>query len=448
MRKAEAPGLSLRWRLIALTLGAVALAWLVTALLTYRDARKEMGEIMDAHLAQAAALLIAQTSREIEEIETEHAPTLHRRARSVAFQLWEKGRTLRLHSSNAPQSALATAAEGFSDREVEGKRWRVFTGWDAKRNVLVHVGELQKSRDELAEDLAEGMLKPLLFALPLLGLLLWVAVRKGIQPLDGVIAQLAERAPDHLGPLSAQRLPADVAPLVGRLNVLLGRVERQMDQERRFTADAAHELRTPLAATRAQAQVARAAGGDPERTLALDAVIAGCDRATHLVEQLLTLAQVDADGVHTDESVPLRHLAETVLAELAPAALDKSIDLELPAGPEIAVRGQREWLGILLRNLVDNAVRYTPAHGRVRVVIERQKARPALIVTDTGPGIPEQERARVRERFYRVLGSGASGSGLGLSIVDRIAAIHGAGLRLESGNRGTGLKAVVLFPPS
>lgn len=444
----ETRNFSLRWRLIALALGAVALVWVATALLTYHDARKEMNKVLDGHLAQAAALLIVQTSHELEEIDTEHAPTLHRHAQSVAFQLWEKGRTLRLHSRNAPQAPLATVSEGFSDREVEGTRWRVFSTWDAERDFLVHVGERQKARDELAEELAEGMLKPLFLALPLLGLLLWFAVRRGLKPLEGVTVQVADRAPDNLAPLLAGGVPIEVVPLVERLNALFARVARQLDQERRFTADAAHELRTPLAATRAQAQVARAAGEAAERDRALDAVVAGCDRGAHLVDQLLTLAYLDAGTAPVPGSVNLRELAEEVLAELAPLALEKAIDLELEAADEMAVRGNRGWLGILLRNLVDNAVRYTPSKGRVRVRVGSESGRPTLSVSDTGPGIPEQERARVRERFYRVLGSGEPGSGLGLSIVDRIAQIHGARLRLESGDGGVGLRVVVGFPPA
>lgn len=444
----EAPGRSLRWRLIALSLGAVALVWLATAALTYRDARREMNQVMDAHLAQAASLLIVQTSHELEEIETEHAPVLHRYAHNVAFQLWEEGRTLRLHSSNAPQVPLATVTEGFSDREVEGQHWRVFTSWDIERQFLIHVGERREARDELAEELAKGMLHPLLLALPVLGMLLWIVVRRGLKPLEAVTAQVADRAPDNLAPLAVQRPPAEVAPLVERLNTLFGRVARQLDQERHFTADAAHELRTPLAATRAQAQVARAAGHPVERDRALDAVIEGCDRATHLVDQLLILAQMDANAVPADERVSLQHLAEEVLADLAPSALEKAMEVELEAAAELNVRGRRSWLRILLRNLVDNAIRYTPRGGRVQVRIGREGTHLILSVTDTGPGIPENERLRVRERFYRLLGSGEKGSGLGLSIADRIAAIHGATLHLAAGDGGVGLKVVVEFRPA
>jgi two-component system sensor histidine kinase QseC len=443
----ETRNFSLRWRLIVLSLGAVALIWLATALLTYRDARKEMNQILDAHLAQAASLLIVQTSHELEEIETERLPVLHRYARGVAFQLWEKGRTLRLHSKNAPDAPLATATQGFSDREIEGRRWRVFTSWDTERKFLVHVGEKQEMRDELAEELAEGMLKPLFLALPLLGMLLWIAVRRGLKPLEGVTAQVADRAPDNLAPLVVDRAPAEVVPLVERLNALFGRVARQLDQERRFTADAAHELRTPLAATRAQAQVARAAADGAERDRALDALMQGCDRAAHLIDQLLTLSHVDAADAPTADAVPLRQLAEEVLAEFAPLALEKDIELELEATEEISVRGHRGWLRILLRNLVDNAIRYSPPNGRVGVWVGRQAGRATLSITDTGPGIPTEERARVLERFYRVLGSGEKGSGLGLSIANRIAGIHGAGLRLTTGDEGAGLKVVVEFRP-
>lgn len=435
--------LSLRARLVLLALAAVAAVWLATAWLTYRDAREEFDELLDAHLAQAASLLVAQVGHELDELELEHAGDGHH-ARKVAFQIWEDGE-LRLHSPSAPNEPLAERKQGFSEREIDGRRWRVYSTRDAGRHIQIHVGERLDIRDKLAVELAENLLRPLLFGLPILAVLIWLAVRQGLRPLGSLAAEVAAREPGNLAPIEIGANPAETRPLIERLNALFARLGRSLEQERRFTADAAHELRTPLAGIRAQAQVALGAGDAAERARALHNAIAGCDRATHLVEQLLTLARIDAAAQAPLETVALRELARDCLADLAPQALAKDVELELADGEEQRIAGHAVWLRILLRNLLDNAVRYSGQGGSVRVEIGREQNRPALWVIDSGPGIAEAERAQVRERFYRVLGTGEAGSGLGLSIVQRIAEVHGAELRLLPGDGGRGLKAGVVF---
>jgi len=221
-----------------------------------------------------------------------------------------------------------------------------------------------------------------------------------------------------------------------------------MDSERRFTADAAHELRTPIAALRVQAQVARAAADDLERRHALDNVIAGCDRATHLVEQLLTLARLDPAYVRLPhEPCDLRAVAKTVVGEIAPRAVAKGVEIELDEGARTLARGDAGLLAILVRNLVDNAVRYSPARTtvRVRIVPADGRTGPVLAVTDDGPGVPADEMQKLGERFYRAMGTGESGSGLGLSIVKRIAGLHHAVVRFEAGTGGKGMRVTVVF---
>ncbi len=284
---------SIKRRLLVMLLGTVAVVWLATAGYSYWDARHEIDELLDAHLAQSAALLVAQTGHELEEIDVEHAPQLHRYERRVAFQIWERGRTLRLHSANAPNERFSARDEGFSDAVVGDRRWRVFSSWDPKRRFLIQVGEQRSARDEIAARIGRNLLVPLAFALLVLGVLVYLSVSRATRPLANVNRQIAQRDPENLQPIAVDDCPAEVVPLVDGLNRLFGRVTRSIDDERRFTADAAHELRTPIAALRVQAQVARAAADDRERQHALDNVIAGCDRATHLVEQLLTLARLD-----------------------------------------------------------------------------------------------------------------------------------------------------------
>lgn len=437
---------SLKQRLLALVLATITLVWLGTAAFTYYDAREEFDEVLDAHLAQAAALLVVQATHEIDELETEYAPLLHKYARRVAFQVWEKGNQLRLHSANAPQQPLAGKELGFSDNTIGGKRWRVFSTWDESGEYLIHVAERTDVRDELARGIAGNLLRPLWFSLPLLALLLWIAVARGLRPLVKLTREIEQRDPGNLAPLDTETAPREVVPLIDRLNRLFARIAVSIQKERRFTADAAHELRTPVAAIKAQAQVARAASGEAERIHALDNAILGCDRAAHLIEQLLTLSRVDTLDGGVAEPCPLRSIAAEVIAALAPAALEMGVRLELSAGDDVAeVRGNPALLRVLLRNLLDNSIKHTASGTSVQVSIAREAGGICLSVIDDGPGIPEEEREKVSERFYRPLGTQAGGSGLGLSIVKRIAEVHGASLQIIPVSEGRGLRVTVTF---
>jgi len=436
---------SLKQRLLALVLTAIALIWLGTAAFTYHDARKEFDEVLDGHLAQAAALLLVQASHDFDELETEHAPLLHKYARRVAFQIWENGKQLRLHSANAPQQPLADKERGFSDSTIDGTRWRVFSTWDESGVYLIHVAERTDVREELAQDIAGNLLQPLLFSLPLLAILLWVAVARGLKPLVTLTREVEQRAPENLAELDASSAPREVMPLIDRLNRLFARIAASMQKERRFTADAAHELRTPVAAIKAQAQVAQAASSKEARMHALDNAILGCDRASHLIEQLLTLSRVDTLEGGVTEPCPLRSIAAEAIASLAPAALEKDVRLELLSDQEITVRGNPALMQVLLRNLLDNSVKHTVPGTTVQVSIAHEAGKISLSVSDDGPGIPEQEREKVSERFYRPLGTQSSGSGLGLSIVKRIAEVHGASLQIAPVSEDRGLRVTVIF---
>lgn len=436
--------ISLKKRLLVLVLSAIALVWLTAALMTYFDARDELNEVLDAHLAQAASLLAAQSPHEIEEIDTDHVPLLHKYERRVAFQVWENGKVLRLHSINAPNTPLAPSDHGFSTQLIDGRSWRVFSTWDESGHHLIHVAEQADTRARLARGIAGYLIFPLLIALPVLALLLWWAIANALRPLNVLSEQVEQRAPDNLAALQPAAAPEEVLPLIERLNRLFVRIQQSMENERRFTADAAHELRTPVAAIKAQAQVARAARAEQERIHALDSAIAGCDRATHLIEQLLTLARLDADQAPALEICALRTLASECIAELAPMALNQGIQLELADGEEVAVPGRPMLLRVLMRNLLDNAIRHTPAGTTVIVDIATRQGRPCLAVSDNGPGLPPEELARIAERFHRPVGTSASGSGLGLSIAKRIAEIHAAEFQVSAA-APHGLCVTVMF---
>lgn len=438
---------SLRRRLLFLLSGTVLAAWLATAVFTYFDARKEIGEMLDAHLAQSAGLIAAQLEHELDDDRESTVPRQYKHERKIAFQVWDKKGRLLLRSSSAPETRLQSRSEGYGDAEIDGKRWRIFSRWDESRHYLVQVGERYELRNELAESVASHLLHPLYFALPALALLIWLAVGAGLAPLAGIAREVAQRAPDNLAHLDAGNAPREISPLIAALNALFDRLRTSLEQERRFTADAAHELRTPLAAVKTQAQVALGATGEAERGRALANVVSGTDRAARLVEQLLVLARLDPQtALPPGQRVDLQALAQQGVAELAPAAAGKGVEAGLAPGEAAPVAGDAVLLAVLLRNLLDNAVRYTPPGGEVEVSVKPAAGGVSLAVADSGPGIPEAERGKVFDRFHRVLGTGEEGSGLGLSIVRRIADLHRATVVLGEGPGGRGLRVEVTFP--
>jgi two-component system sensor histidine kinase QseC len=437
---------SLKRRLLVGLLAVVVAVWLATAAYSYFDARHEINELLDAHLAQSASLIVAQVGHDLEEIDLDHAPGTDKRSRRVAFQVWDRGTRLRLHSAGAPEYRLSRRQQGYSNATIQGRSWRVFSTWDGERRYLVQIAERDEARREIAAGIATNLLLPLLVALPILALFVWLSIGRGLKPLKRLGMEVGQRKADNLSAIAPEGAPREVAPLIHSLNTLFERVGRLVENERRFTADAAHELRTPLAALKTQAQVAKGAADDAVRQHALERVIEGCDRATRLVDQLLTLARLEPDAARPRGVCDLAGLAREVVAELAPFALARDIEIELQDSGSVSVEGHSDLLSVLLRNLVDNAVRYSPPGSRVRVDVGRTNGVASVGVRDEGPGIAPDERTKIGQRFYRVLGSGQSGSGLGLSIVGRIAEIHGAQLRFQDGNHGKGLRVVVEFP--
>jgi two-component system sensor histidine kinase QseC len=441
------PGRTLRARLLMGVLSAVTLIWLGVAGVGYLKISHELGELLDAHLAQAAAMLLAQLGEETGELELEHAPRLHRYQRQVAFQIWDGAGRLRLHSHSAPSSRLSSAEEGFSRSTVEGLRWRAFSLRREHDNTLIQVGERLDAREHLSAEVAENLLFPLAVALPLLAGLLIFAIGRALQPLNRVSQEVAIRDAGNLEPIPTAQAPGEILPLIEQLNGLFQRLQATLENERRFTADAAHELRTPLAGIRMQAQVARETADDGARQRALDAVLTGCDRAARLIEQLLTLARLEAVGsMPPREICDLSRLARDVLAELGPAAHEKRVTLELQATEPVLLLGNEVLLRVLLRNLIDNGIRYSPRDTGVTVRIQTDGLAACLEVIDQGCGLTPEERGRVMQRFYRVPGSKESGSGLGLSIASRIAALLGGDLSLHDGAAQRGLIVTVSLP--
>ena len=434
---------SLQARLTLGITGVLAALWLAAAVQTWIDTRHELDELLDSHLAQAAALLVVQQVGELghdDDGRRVDAPSLHRYAPQAAFQVFHEGRLV-LRSAQAPAAPMVRAgAEGFATVEIDGRAWRAFSARGAERDVQVVVAEELRSRRAILRAVLRSALWPLLVALPLVGLATGWAVRRGTAPLRALGRALRERDPSALQPVALADAPAEMQPMLDALNGLFARIAALLEAERRFTADAAHELRTPIAAIRAQAQVALGEAEPGARAHALRATLEGCDRAAHLVDQMLTLARLEGAAAPALQRLDLAALARRVAAELAPAARARGQALSLGAPHSCAVAGHEALLAVLLRNLVDNAIRYAPPGAPVELRLQAQDGCVALDLEDGGPGLADAELARLGERFFRVPGQAAPGSGLGWSIARRIAAVHGATLRAERSARLGGLR--------
>ena len=429
---------SIRSALLLPLAGGLAVAMIVATIATYMRARDEATALFDVQLSQLAAsvtgmpLALAPGST-----------TIGARDAPLVVQVWNRD-GVQVFRSQGPAAAPERRSPGFSTVQSPEGPWRVYSV--LAQGQLIQVAQPLAQRDQLAASLALSTILPWLIAAPLIGLLLWFAIARALRPLERLADAVGTRSPREMRPLAAEGWPREVTPLVGALNALLGRLDAQLDAQRTFVADAAHELRTPLAAVHLQAQLAERAHGEPERGVALGALRGGLKRASRVVEQLLALAREDhaaAEARH--ERIDLGQLARDVVVTHAGLAAAKDVDLGAERLEPLAVDGDRASLATMLANLVDNAIRYTPRGGHVDVAVEPRDGAPAIVVRDDGPGIAPGERAQVFERFARGARADVPGTGLGLAIVKRIAERHGATVELVDGSGGLGLEVVVRF---
>ena len=430
---------SIRARLLAWLFAGVVFIGAAGGGIVYRNALAEADAFFDYHLRQTALLL---RDEPVEYV----APQIPANDAAYDFvvQVWTLD-GVRIYLSR-PHSVLPNITTlGFSTVTTSEGLWRVY-GAQAMTKVI-QVAQPMRVRKEQAVDLALKTLRPFALLLPVLGFLIWIAVGRALQPLQRLTTLVKARRVDALDPLPNERLPDEVRPLVDALNDLLVRLGVALDRERAFMADAAHELRTPLTALHLQMGTLSRAANEAERNDAMEKLSAGMQRAIRLVEQMLSLARQEPRVEPTRAPVPLADIARDVVAELVPLADAKQIDLGISNSQPAVVMGDPDALRTLTRNLVDNAVRYTPAGGRVDVSVENggDSGQTLLKVVDNGPGIPPEERSRVLDRFYRRPGTSPPGSGLGMAIVKAIADTHGATLELDAGPDGTGLAVSVRF---
>ena len=441
---------SLRGRLLWYLLAAITIAALAQASIAYRTALHDADQIFDYHMQQMALSLRSGTP--LSNIEAQQRLQAKSEAGGssagsgnddMVVQMWSPDGVQVFHSvsrARLPQRAVL----GFSNVKANGTVYRVFS--IQSENQTVQVAQDLAVRRNMAGNLALRTLGPIAVMMPILMLVVWWVVSGSLDPVARVRSQVASRQADDLSPVSEAGLPDEVQPLVQELNLLFGRVKTAFDAQQNFVADAAHELRTPLAALRLQAQSLDRADNADARKLAVARLTAGIDRATRLVEQLLVLARQEAANDVAARPVDLAELARRTVGDLVGLAQAKEVDLGLQHADPASVEGQPDALHILLRNLVENAIKYTPAGGTVDIAVRLEKDAVLIAVEDSGPGIPPEERERVFDRFYRVAGSEAAGSGLGLAIVKAIAERHGARLQLDKSERLGGLAATVRFP--
>ncbi|WPG35195.1 ATP-binding protein [Variovorax sp. EBFNA2] len=432
---------SLRARLLVFLLAAIVLAAGAQALVAYRTVLKEADDIFDYHMQQMALSLRAGLPP------SAAVGGLGGAEQNFDFvvQVWTVD-GVRIFESAEEAALPQLAVLGFADVRARGTTYRVFSM--QTRGLVIQVAQDMAARRNMAGSLALRTIVPVALMAPLLMLVVWWVVSLSLAPVARVRRQVASRQADDLSPVSEENLPEEVRPLVQELNLLFGRVRHAFDAQKHFVADAAHELRSPLAALKLQVQGLQRAPDDAARTLAVSRLSAGIDRATRLVEQMLALARHEASMAAgaKPETVDLAEVARLAISDAVAAAQARRIDIGVAQSDAGAtVSGQPEALRMLLRNLIDNAVKYTPEDGRVDVGIVKRADAVELRVDDSGPGLPEAERARVLDRFYRSGEPQAPGSGLGLAIVKSIADLHGATVALEESQSLGGLCVRVVF---
>ncbi|HEY5603021.1 MAG TPA: ATP-binding protein [Gammaproteobacteria bacterium] len=448
---------SIRRRLLVGLLSLITVAYVFALTKNYFDTRKEIHELMDAELAQSARVLLEISSHELYEqiaYEAQHKSSgvsehintqVHKYQQAIDFQIWTGEGRLAVRSALAPTDMLIDQDEVFGDKVINGGRWRVYSVADEHNTLRVQVGQPYAERDSLSSSISIRLIASFGIILPLVAVLIFVTVGHAMAPLKSIARQIENRRFDNLQPVDTAQVPFEALPMVNALNSLFKRLQNAFDEIALFTSNAAHELRTPLAAQKVHAQVAMQAKDEKVRNEALKEVVDSIDRSTHMVAQLLTLSRLDPEGsVGSSASANLCQIAEEQLSGIGITALAKNIDLSLEAPHGCQIQGEPVMVGIMIRNLVENAIRYTPGGGTVTVSITKVDGHWHVIVEDSGPGIPEEEYEKVFKRFYRVAEGNHEGTGLGLALVQRIIEIHRAAIQFSKSRYG-GLKVDVRF---
>ncbi len=446
---------SLRRQVLIRVLGTFLLALVMVLAVTYHRAQVEIEEVFDAELAQTAKLigkliLANLDSRGDAGVVMDQAllkRNLHKYEKNISYQVWLKDELV-LRSASAPTRPLATG-RGYQNVRIDGEEWRVLGVYPVGTNYRIYTAENNVARDELAQEYTVESWGILLWAVPLFALVIFFTVDRGLRPLQRLSGEVRQRDIDKLEPLDNRDVPSELLPLVDALNEMLSRLDEAIQREKQFTSDASHELRTPLAAIRLHTQLALKAGDMDGIRASLEKVMSSVDRSTHLVEQLLMLARLSpGNAAFPAAEVDLSRLCDNVNEEVAVLAREKAVVLERLHHGEAhrTLLVNEQLLFTILRNLLDNAIRYSPDNGRVSCEVTQTSAETVISITDEGPGIPPNQLESVTQRFVRLAGQEVQGCGLGLAIVSQAARCIGAEVVLENrGDARSGLVARVIL---
>jgi two-component system OmpR family sensor kinase len=434
---------SLRARLLFFLLAAIAVGALVQGAIAYRSTLQQADDIFDS-LLQRTALSLGTGDGLLRMGPAHVQGTATPMADDLIIQIWTPD-GVRVFNSRSRRPLPDQIVLGFADAQVEGNTYRVYSL--ATPFQVIQVAQDMNVRKRMAGALAWRTIAPIAAAAPLLMLIVWCVVSWSLRPVKRARAQVADRRPEDLSPIDVPDLPDEIRPLMQELNLLLERMRGAFALQKQFVGDAAHELRSPLAALNLQLQSLRRASDEDSRRVAEQRLAAGIERATRLVEQLLSMARHEDTAEQPPvAAVDLGEVLRLALSETLAAANAKRIEVDRQGAPEAWVTGHRDALVLLARNLLDNAIKYTPAGGHIDIRLDAQDGRAVLAIDDNGPGLAPEERERVFDRFYRVQGNTQHGSGLGLAIARAIADRHGAAITLEQAPGGQGLRAKVDFP--
>ncbi len=442
---------SIRGRLFIILAVATGLIWLCASGWIFFQTRSEVEHVLDTRLQEAARMVSSlainggTTRSDAPPSEAHLMPGIASYERQLSCQIWSLDGRLVARSSGAPNESLGHEADGFSDQQVGGEAWRVYAISDQIKNTRVLVGDRLGLRERLVSDLIKGLLWPAMLIVPLLGFLIWTVLGRGLRPLQLMAADLRNRSTDDMSPVDANRAPPELAPLANSLNSLFLKVETARKHEREITAFAAHELRTPLAGLKTQAQVAIATHDPDTRASALRQIVISVDRTSRLVRQLLAIARLDArDNVEQNDEINLGQLVEEIVSAETTAEPVKVILEQALYGIKLVTN--RELLTVTLRNLHENAIQHVKPGGSVSWSGSCDDSCVNLVVDDDGPGIPESELTLVTKRFFRGRHKSPYGSGLGLSIVQLALEKLGTSLVLKNKSGGNGLIATLSLP--
>ena len=440
---------SLKSRLFLILVAATSLIWLAATCWIYVGATREVESVLDARLQEAARMVLSLASGNgvgsaQNNGDAGQAPEILNYERQLSCQIWSLDGRLVARSSGAPNESLSDKRAGFSERHINGETWRVYTAEHTAKGVRVLVGDRLGLREHLVGEIIKGLLAPLLLTIPLLGLLIWASLSRGLRPLQALAQELGRRNADDMSPVETGTIPAEIGPVISSLNNLFLKVLDAMRHEREITAFAAHELRTPLAGLRTQAQVAMVAKDSATRDAALRQIIFAVDRTTRMVRQLLAMAKLDSNHEPKRSSINVRDLIQEVIDSLPASDRNAPVGLD-PVLKNTVVTANRELLLVAIRNLHENAVRHMQQHGVIRWAAEEGSDTLTVYVDDEGPGIPEDEIPLVTNRFFRGRNKSPLGSGLGLSIVDLALRTSGARLVLQNRSDTRGLRAQIVW---